>query len=458
MDDKQVGTELKAALGELRHLASQLVNNSRDWLENRRQEMNHGNKQYGPSRDPRRNEREGRGYGEGYGTAGTQGRPREEDLEDPARNLGDDARWARGRESDDDVRSQYGDGGRGGHDPGGYSQRHGGRERSGFSEYANSPREYGSAFDDSDFGAGRSRARSAARGAGRFGEDRDSGYYSRPGRAEGGEYSQGYGRERDPGRAYGPEDFSQRYAQQGDVFDDQGYGDAGHFAEQQRPHTGGDWRHRGGPSVSGNWRSGSQAQGGHAQGRNYGQADYGQGSYGRGGYGQQNDQRARGAGDYSGYSENDRNQQNFRGRGPRGYTRSDERITEDLNERLTDDWQLDADDIQVSVSAGVATLSGTVEQRWLKHHAENLAESCSGVKDVRNEIRVVGSGSRESASGFAGSTGSSTATGSNMSSENEAGSRSRGTGASASSASTSASGATTGGKTAGNATPGSNTH
>jgi len=317
MDDKQAGAELKAALGELRQLASQLVNNSRDWFENRRQEMNHGNKQYGP-RDPRR---------------------------DPSRNAGDDQRWARGRESDADVRNQYGSG-----------------------------------------------QRSGAREGGRFGEDRESGYYSRPGRAEGGEYSQGYGRERDEGRAYGPEDFSQRYAPQGDVFDDQGYGDPGAFANQGGPRSGGDWRHRGGPSVSGDWRSSSQAQGGHAQGHSYGQDDA------RGYYGQQNDQRARGAGDYSGYSENDRNQQNFRGRGPRGYTRSDERITEDLNERLTDDWQLDAGDIQVAVSGGVATLSGSVQQRWQKHHAENLAEGCSGVKDVRNDIRVVGAGSRETTS------------------------------------------------------------
>jgi osmotically-inducible protein OsmY len=426
MDDKQVGTELKAALVELRNLASQLVNNSRDWLENRRQEMNHGNKPYGQPRDARRGEREARGYGEGYGTSGMQGRPREEDWEDASRNGGDDQRWGSGRESDADVRSQYGGGRSGGYDPGGYSQRGGGRERSGFSEYASGQREYGSAFDDSDFGAGRSRARSAARGAGRFGEERDGGYYSRPGRAEGGEYSQGYGRERDEGRAYGPEDFSQRYAQQGDVFDDQGYGDPGSFADQ-RPQGGGDWRRHGGPSVSGSWRGGGQsAQGGHAQGRSYAQ------DYGQAGYGRQNDQRARGAGAYSGYAENDRNQQNFRGRGPRGYTRSDERITEDLNERLTDDWQLDADDIQVSVSAGVATLTGTVPQRWLKHHAEDLAESCSGVKDVRNEIRVVGSGGRDngdtsatSGSSAYGSTSASSTGGTGVGGDTETGNRAR---------------------------------
>jgi hypothetical protein len=77
-----------------------------------------------------------------------------------------------------------------------------------------------------------------------------------------------------------------------------------------------------------------------------------------------------------------------RGRGPRDYTRSDARITEDLNERLTDDDDLDASNITVRVNDGVATLEGTVESRWLKHRAEDIADSCSGVKDVRNELRV----------------------------------------------------------------------
>jgi hypothetical protein len=77
-----------------------------------------------------------------------------------------------------------------------------------------------------------------------------------------------------------------------------------------------------------------------------------------------------------------------RGRGPRSYLRSDERITEDLNERLTEDDHVDAGDISVNVKEGVATLSGTVEARWMKHRAEDIAEACSGVRDVRNELRV----------------------------------------------------------------------
>lgn len=78
----------------------------------------------------------------------------------------------------------------------------------------------------------------------------------------------------------------------------------------------------------------------------------------------------------------------LRGLGPKNYTRSDERIREDLNERLTDADDIDARGLTVEVSNGIATLAGTVEQRWMKHRAEDIAESCSGVRDVNNQIRV----------------------------------------------------------------------
>lgn len=80
--------------------------------------------------------------------------------------------------------------------------------------------------------------------------------------------------------------------------------------------------------------------------------------------------------------------QNHRGRGPRNYTRSDERITEDINDRLSDDPFIDATDIEVSVSKGEVTLSGHVDHRSSKRRAEDLAESISGVRNVENRIRV----------------------------------------------------------------------
>jgi osmotically-inducible protein OsmY len=78
----------------------------------------------------------------------------------------------------------------------------------------------------------------------------------------------------------------------------------------------------------------------------------------------------------------------YAGRGPRGYRRSDERIREDVNERLTDDWRVDAIDIEVSVDNGLVTLAGRVASRAEKRRAEDVAESVSGVTDVSNQLRV----------------------------------------------------------------------
>jgi len=78
----------------------------------------------------------------------------------------------------------------------------------------------------------------------------------------------------------------------------------------------------------------------------------------------------------------------YAGRGPKGYTRSDERIREEVSDRLTEHDAIDASGIEVSVKDGVATLSGTVDSRWTKRLAEDLAERAPGVRDVMNQITV----------------------------------------------------------------------
>jgi osmotically-inducible protein OsmY len=83
-----------------------------------------------------------------------------------------------------------------------------------------------------------------------------------------------------------------------------------------------------------------------------------------------------------------RREADHRGRGPRGYTRSDERIRDDVSDRLMEDWQVDATDIEVTVAAAEVTLSGTVDSRAAKRRAENLAADVLGVKDVQNRLRV----------------------------------------------------------------------
>lgn len=102
--------------------------------------------------------------------------------------------------------------------------------------------------------------------------------------------------------------------------------------------------------------------------------------------------------------------ENYRGRGPKNYTRSDDRIREDINDRLSDDPWVDASDIEVTVNNGDVTLSGTVSERSDKRRAEDLAESVSGVKNVENRLRV---GKREGTTtgGYTGSPTSASQTG-----------------------------------------------
>lgn len=59
-----------------------------------------------------------------------------------------------------------------------------------------------------------------------------------------------------------------------------------------------------------------------------------------------------------------------------------------MNERLYEDHYLDASDIEVLVQGGTVTLSGEVDDRESKRRAEDIVESCSGVQQVQNNIKV----------------------------------------------------------------------
>src|SRR4030095_9620951 len=80
----------------------------------------------------------------------------------------------------------------------------------------------------------------------------------------------------------------------------------------------------------------------------------------------------------------------YAGRGPKGYHRSDERIREDVCERLTVDPEIDAGEIEISVQDAEVTLEGTGGKRQMKRAAEDCAESVSGVQQVHNRLRVDG--------------------------------------------------------------------
>ena len=79
---------------------------------------------------------------------------------------------------------------------------------------------------------------------------------------------------------------------------------------------------------------------------------------------------------------------NHRGKGPKDYQRSEARIREDVSDRLSDDDDLDASEIDVRVSGNEVILSGTVEDRDSKRRAEDIAESVSGVSNVQNQLKI----------------------------------------------------------------------
>ena len=78
----------------------------------------------------------------------------------------------------------------------------------------------------------------------------------------------------------------------------------------------------------------------------------------------------------------------YSGLGPRGYKRSDERIKDDINDRLTWHGYIDASDIDVEVNDGIVTVKGTVEDRHQKRMAEDVIENVSGVEDVNNQLKI----------------------------------------------------------------------
>ena len=108
-----------------------------------------------------------------------------------------------------------------------------------------------------------------------------------------------------------------------------------------------------------------------AAGYGYGRSTYGGSSY-------DNDRN----------DDNDWGRQSHRGKGPKNYSRSPDRIKEDVSQHLQDDHDLDASDIEVKAEKnGEVTLTGQVDDRWQKRHAEECAYKSSGVNHVQNNLR-----------------------------------------------------------------------
>jgi hypothetical protein len=78
----------------------------------------------------------------------------------------------------------------------------------------------------------------------------------------------------------------------------------------------------------------------------------------------------------------------FAGRGPKNYRRADDRICEDVNDRLTRNPDVDAGDVDVTVKEGEVTLAGIVHDRDARRQAEDCAWEVWGVREVHNNLKV----------------------------------------------------------------------
>jgi osmotically-inducible protein OsmY len=98
--------------------------------------------------------------------------------------------------------------------------------------------------------------------------------------------------------------------------------------------------------------------------------------------------RAAGAQFYPGGAYEQLSQLSQRGRGPKGYTRTDDLLKEIICEQLTDDPFIDASDVTLDVANSEVTLRGTVPDRRQKYAIEDLVADVAGVNEIHNHIGV----------------------------------------------------------------------
>lgn len=300
-----------------------------------------------------------------------------------------------------------------------YQRRGQGRGRG--SEYGRS-----SEYDRGDErqGYGFNRAQNTGRNLGPT-YDRDSDSYGGYGGREGQARYAG-----SPDWRSGHEDYeggSQRWEREGRAIGqargETEYGGAGYGRGYEAAGAGRDWPDQsrspgyGAPGRSGRGGTGSFGDDFRVGGRGIG-SDYG-GEYG-GGYGgrsyedrqsQQFGQGNRGQPDM-GQGQDWRLGQRSQRIDPKGYTRSDDRVREDVCETLSRSG-LDVREVSVQVKDGHVTLEGTVNDRRVKHDIENCVDDCGGVKDIDNRIRV----SRNEAGTSGGQAGQTTQGGASLQSQ-----------------------------------------
>ncbi len=194
----------------------------------------------------------------------------------------------------------------------------------------------------------------------------------------------------DPARYANSENYGQgRYTQSGSRYSAGDHQDRQSWASypaRSNPDFYADNNRAAGPGWAEEWdRRPSGAQRGQRRDMHSYEADYGRES-GGGFWDRAADKVASWFGGED--SEGREARESHRGKGPKGYRRSDERIRDDVSDRLSDDHWLDASGIEVRVENCEVILSGTVKTRDDKRRAEHLAEQVSGVDNVQNSLRV----------------------------------------------------------------------
>jgi len=187
-----------------------------------------------------------------------------------------------------------------------------------------------------------------------------------------------YGNEDDRSRS-GWNDWDDRSSRFSGSSSQMGRGNSGYRSDWDRSRNSSDQGYGEQPYSQQRWNNEGSYQGSGSMGGNYRSQSMGAMNRSSSGMGSSFDR---------GWDQQSGSRGQFTGRGPKGYRRSDERITEDVNEALSQHPEIDASEIEVKVNNGEVTLSGTVSERHFKRMAEDIAERCSGVHDVRNEIRV----------------------------------------------------------------------
>jgi osmotically-inducible protein OsmY len=216
------------------------------------------------------------------------------------------------------------------------------------SSYGQGNQGQGGNFGPSGYGQGDSSWQSGSR----------SGY----GRQGSGRGFSGYGYE-----GYGYEGSGSRGGQQSNYGQQSGYGSSGGWSE---------------PYGEGQQYSSAGLSGGRSQGSWGGSQSGGsQGYWGGQSGGSQSNQSGQWGQDAN------RGMGQHRGKGPKGYQRSDDRIKELICERLRDDPEIDPSEVTITVQGGKVTLEGTVDSRQAKNSIEDIAEQF-GVQEVQNNLRV----------------------------------------------------------------------